>query len=329
MAWVLAIFAGVYVAVCLILRAMSRQLLYRPWKFLIDPRLCAVDKVDLVDIHPSEDERLYVWHRAPTVPGAPVIVYFDGNRGNISIWNRRWRRIAASGAGFIALSYRGYGGSTRQPTEPGLHEDAALAWSWAIEQYPEKQLALHGFSLGSGIATKLASTLGDVPVILEAPYLSIVESAQRMVPFLPAFLILKDHLRTRDWIGDVTGPLLITHGARDRIVPLRHGKKLFKLAKKPKRLHIFDQANHLTQPAFGLYPEIWKFLNYAPPAPYAEQVYRAEQGLPPTLVDMPDAAPVDTSATAVPTLSRGPRPQRSWAHPSSDHAATANCATKE
>ena len=267
----------VYAGLCYLLWANQRSLLYRPWKFLIDPRLCAINGVELVDIHPSSEEKLYVWHYPPQAEGAPVIVYFDGNRGNISIWNRRWRRIAAAGAGFIALSYRGYGGSTQQPSEEGLHEDAQFAWDWAVRHYPESRLAIHGFSLGTGFATKLAGSVKTCPLILEAPYTSAVDRAAEMFPILPARLILKDRIETRKWIAAVEAPVMIAHGDKDMIVPIRHGRKLYKLAKKPKTFVKFKGANHLTMPAGGLYLKIWEFLGYDIPAPFAETAYAIEQ----------------------------------------------------
>jgi len=257
-----AVFA--YLGFCLIARRYFRLALYRPWKFLVDPRLAAVDGVELVDVYPHAGERLYAWHLPPQNPDAPVLIYFDGNRGNLSIWNRRWRRIAAAGAGFIALSYRGYGGSTRQPSEAGFHEDARHVWAWAEQRYPRNQLALHGYSLGSGVASKLATDLRDVPLILEGAYCSIPAVAWELVPLFPMGFIFRDSYRTKDWIGDVTSPILIVHGSRDRIVSIAQAQKLYRLARGPKRFERIAGANHVTLPVNGLYPLIWDFLSYRP-----------------------------------------------------------------
>ncbi len=273
----LLVFAIFYVGLCYFLWANQRALLFRPWKFLIDPRLCAVSGVELVDVQPSPEEKLYVWHLPPQAPDAPVILYLDGNRGNISIWNRRWRRIAAAGAGFIAVSYRGYGGSTQQPSENGIHEDARHAWNWAVSQYPAEQVAIHGFSLGTGFAAKLASDVAARALILEAPYTSAADRGQEMMPIIPVKFLLKDKLETKKWIRKLKSPLLITHGDRDMIVPLRHGKKLYKKARKPKKFVKFPGCNHLTQTANGLYPVIWNFLDYTPSGEFAKKAYQAEQ----------------------------------------------------
>jgi len=278
---------GVYIALCVGIRMISRDLLFRPWKFLIDPRLCAVDGVVLEDIDPAADERLYIWHLPPRTRGAPVLIYFDGNRGNISIWNRRWRRIAAAGAGFIAVSYRGYGGSTRQPSGSGLHRDARQVWTWARQHYPVSQLALHGFSLGTGFAARLASKLDRVPVILEAPYTSIADRAGEMLPLFPMSFILRDQISVKDVIGRINGPVMIIHGTKDRIVPARHGRKLFKMANQPKRIELIDGANHLSLTKDGAYDFIWDFLGYAPKVPSGNE----------TEPETADDAIVDTAYT--------------------------------
>ena len=56
----------------------------------------------------------------------------------------------------MALSYRGYGGSSGRPTETGLIADAAAAYAFAIARYPAERIVLWGESLGSAVALALA-----------------------------------------------------------------------------------------------------------------------------------------------------------------------------
>jgi pimeloyl-ACP methyl ester carboxylesterase len=39
-----------------------------------------------------------------------------------------------------------------------LHDDAAVAYQYLLERYPEDQIVVYGRSIGSGIATYLAKT---------------------------------------------------------------------------------------------------------------------------------------------------------------------------
>jgi pimeloyl-ACP methyl ester carboxylesterase len=69
----------------------------------------------------------------------------------------RFRALIAGGNGLVALSYRGYGGSTGRPTEAGLIADAEAAYVFAATRYPAERIALWGESLGSEVAVALAA----------------------------------------------------------------------------------------------------------------------------------------------------------------------------
>ena len=49
----------------------------------------------------------------------------------------------------------------------------------------------------------------------------------------------------------IDAPLLIFHGDRDRVVPLRFGQRLFERAGEPKQMHIVRGAAHNNLGRFG------------------------------------------------------------------------------
>ena len=79
----------------------------------------------------------------------------------------------------IALSYRGYGGSSGRPTENGLVEDADTAYAFAVAQYPAERIVLWGESLGSAVALALAAEKSVGCLVLEAPFTSAVDVGAR------------------------------------------------------------------------------------------------------------------------------------------------------
>ena len=125
------------------------------------------------------------------------------------------------------LSYRGYGGSDGKPTEDGLIADARAAYDFARATYPDAKIVLWGESLGTGVAVALAAEKDVAAVILEAPFTSTADVAFSAYPFVPVRLLMKDQFRSDERIGKVTAPVLVMHGARDRIVPFRLGEQLF------------------------------------------------------------------------------------------------------
>ena len=67
----------------------------------------------------ADGEKVIVWH-VPARPGRPVILYFHGNGDFLAGFFGRFRDMIADGTGVVALSYRGYAGSSGQPSERGI-----------------------------------------------------------------------------------------------------------------------------------------------------------------------------------------------------------------
>ena len=53
-----------------------------------------------------------------------LVVYFHGNGDTLSWRTNRDRLLVADGTGLLAISYRGFEGSSGNPSETGFHLDA-------------------------------------------------------------------------------------------------------------------------------------------------------------------------------------------------------------
>ncbi|WP_346427370.1 alpha/beta hydrolase [Caulobacter sp. 17J65-9] len=267
--WAATTLAGLYLLLLAGGFVFQRSLMYSP-----DPveRAPAVDGVPIQVVHvdTADGERLVAWYLPPK-DGRPVILFFDGKGGSLSVQKGRWRRIAKAGVGFLAPAYRGYSGSTGRPSEAGLHEDARAAYDWLAKRYAPDQIVVHGFSLGSGVAVKLATERPARALVLEAPYTAAVDVAADRAPFVPVRLLMRDQLRSRDWIGQVRVPVLVVHGDRDSVIDVRYGERLYALARQPKRFERMHGSDHSTLVRDGVYDRIWRFLGVTP----ADQEKRA------------------------------------------------------
>ncbi len=119
----------------------------------------------------ADGEKVIVWH-VPAKPGHPVVLYFHGNGDFLAGFFGRFRDLIADGTGVVALSYRGYAGSSGQPSEHGLLQDAAAAYAFTTARYSADRIVVWGFSLGTGVAVALAAEQPVGKLILEAPYTS-------------------------------------------------------------------------------------------------------------------------------------------------------------
>ena len=131
----------------------------------------------------ADGEKVIVWH-VPAKPGRPVILYFHGNGDFLAGFFGRFRELIADGTGIVALSYRGYAGSSGQPSERGLLQDAAAAYAFTTARYSADRIVVWGFSLGTGVAVALAAEQPVGKLILEAPYTSIADVAASAFPVL-------------------------------------------------------------------------------------------------------------------------------------------------
>lgn len=171
----------------------------------------------------------------PAKPGHSVVLYFPGNGDFLAGRVSRFKAMTADGTGLVALSYRGYGGSSGMPSEQGLLSDAAAAYAFTAARYGAERIVAWGFSLGTGVAVAIASEHRVGKLILEAPYTSTVDVAASSFWFVPVRLLMRDPFHSDRRLARVTVPLLVMHGTNDLAISIIFGERLFALAHEPKR----------------------------------------------------------------------------------------------
>jgi fermentation-respiration switch protein FrsA (DUF1100 family) len=208
----------------------------------------------------ADGEKVIVWH-VPAKPGHAVVLYFHGNGDYLAGFFGRFRDIIADGVGVVALSYRGYAGSSGKPSERGLLADAAAAYAFTTARYRADRIVAWGFSLGSGVAVALAAEQPVGRIILEAPYTSIADVAAAVFWFAPVRWLIRDQFRSDQCIARVTAPLLIMHGARDPTIPIGFGERLFALAHQPKQFVRFSEGGHNDLDDYGATEAARRFID--------------------------------------------------------------------
>ncbi|GAI38177.1 unnamed protein product, partial [marine sediment metagenome] len=72
-------------------------------------------------------------------------------------------------------------------------------------------------------------------LILESTFTSLPDIASTLYPYIPVRLLLRFHYNTAEYLDSVNCPVLIVHSRNDEIMPFNHGRRLFEMAKKPKK----------------------------------------------------------------------------------------------
>ncbi len=194
----------------------------------------------------SDGTRLHGWYLPHREPRA-VVLFCHGNAGNVTHRDyilEQLQRVV--GVSVLIFDYRGYGQSEGSPNEAGILADARAARRWLARRakVAEQDLVLMGESLGGAVAADLAADGGARALILESTFTSLPEVAAYHYPWLPLRWLLRTRLNALEAVKKYRGPLLLTHGDRDTIVPYDFGKRLFEAANEPKQLLTVPGGDH-------------------------------------------------------------------------------------
>lgn len=249
--WFLIVVAFGYVAGLAALFFAQRSFLFPvPTVARTSPQQAGFPQAEEHILDTADGEKVIAWH-VPAQPGHPVVLYFHGNGDFLAGFFGRFHDLLADGTGVVALSFRGYAGSSGHPSEQGLLRDAAAAYAFTRQRYGADSIVVWGFSLGTGVAVALAAEQPVGRLILEAPYTSTADVAASIFWFLPVRLVMRDQFRSDDRIPQVKVPLLIMHGGRDPAIPIRFGERLFALANEPKQFVRFPDGGHEDLQSYG------------------------------------------------------------------------------
>lgn len=248
--WLIAVVALGYAGAIALLYFKQGDFLYPRQTGRTAPAAANLAQADEHVLDTPDGEKVIVWH-VPPKGSRPVILFFHGNGDFLAGRVPRFRAVTADGTGLVALSYRGYGGSSGLPSEKGLLTDAASAYRFTAAKYEAKRIVVWGFSLGTGPAVATAAEHPVGKLILEAPYTSTADVAASVMPIIPVRWLMRDQFRSDQRIGKMTAPLLVMHGARDPGIAIQFGERLYELANQPKRFVRFPEGGHDDLDAHG------------------------------------------------------------------------------
>ncbi len=258
---VLLLLAAGYAAVCAFMYVGQRGLMYFPDRTRTAPADAGLPEAKEEKLVTADGETILVWHIAPRDATKSVVVYFHGNGGALNLRIRRFAALAAEGVVVVGVSYRGYGGSSGSPSEEGLIADGVAAYEFAAKRYGAKRVALWGESLGTGVAVAVASEAPVAKLILETPFTSAAAVGASIYWFLPVRLLMKDQFRSDLRVKAVKAPVLILHGEKDSVVPIRFGEELFGLIEGEKKFARFPGGEHYDLDRHGGLKAALEFLN--------------------------------------------------------------------
>jgi uncharacterized protein len=254
----------IYVGLCTVMYFAQRGMQYRPDPSVMNPLSASLPRAVQETVATSDGERVVTWWIAPRDVNAPVYLYLHGNGANLQNRAARFAKLSESGAGVMAVSWRGYGGSTGSPTEAGFRIDARAAYDALVmtKGVNTNRIVVFGESLGTTVATMLASEVPIAALLLDSSFDSALDVAARAYPWLPVRWLLRDQFRADLAALKVRAPVQQFHCSVDPVTPLASAQSLHARFTNARPIYVLDGSCHVP-PVTRFHTQLLAFVNDA------------------------------------------------------------------
>lgn len=190
---------------------------------------------------------------SPDSPGVatterPVVLYFEGNGGNSAARTLDVVRKPGPlvGFDFVCCDYPGYGESGGEPSERSLKTFGLAAYDATAKRFPGRRIVVFGFSLGTGVATYVASERPVVGLILAAPYADGFDLFNNVAPIFygPTRLTVPYRMEAVKFAEKVDVRPLILATRPDALVPFESAERLAKAFPSGAEFVAQDDVEH-------------------------------------------------------------------------------------
>jgi uncharacterized protein len=182
-----------------------------------------------------------------------VVFFFHGNRFNVEHYSTYAPYFTKHGYEVWMPDYPGYGRSSGEMEMGILNQLATQVYTMARTQYAPNEIVVYGKSLGTGIASYLASVRDCRHLLLETPYYSLSSLTQSYLYFIPIPLLIRYNLKTGEYFKDITAPITVMHGTRDELIPFGNVQRLLPMMKKTDAFYAVEGGKHNTLPDYDAY----------------------------------------------------------------------------
>jgi len=173
-----------------------------------------------------------------------VVVYFHGNKENIERYAKFADNFTRHGYEVWMEDYPGFGKSTGERTEKKMYQQALQVQKMAASKYDQDSIIIYGKSLGTGIASYVASETKNKRLILETPYYSIPSLFGCYAPIYPTGKMSNYQIPTYKYLAEVSCPITIFHGTDDAVIPYRNAARLKKIIKPTDEFITVQDGTH-------------------------------------------------------------------------------------
>jgi hypothetical protein len=192
------------------------------WVLIFHPR-----KANPFVVHPWKKNKLSVHYQDSPLHGwffesgenRPLIIYFGGNAEDVSYNFETVPRFP--NISILFMTYRGYGDTPGKPSQHKVFTDALATYDYLINvrKIQPSQIFLMGRSIGSSVASYVASQRSAKGLILVTPFDRIMNVANQIWLFKPFAWILRRNFNTLEYMKKAKVNTLVLTARMDEVVP--------------------------------------------------------------------------------------------------------------
>lgn len=213
-----------------------------------------------VRIPTTDGLSLHGWFLPAETEGEPAatVLFLHGNAENISNHLASVYWLPERGFNVLIFDYRGYGRSEGEADLDGAVADVQSALGYLAETREDEPLVVLGQSLGGALAPYAVSRSAYrervSAVVLDSTFASFRAVAREKLagfwltwPFQwPLSWTISDRYEPARYVPALHPiPVLVVHNEGDRIIPVHHGRALYRAAREPKALWILPGGRHV------------------------------------------------------------------------------------
>ena len=173
-----------------------------------------------------------------------IVLYFHGNKKNIAWYAKYPPYFTKHGYEVWIIDYPGFGKSTGKFTEQNLYQWAEYLYIFAKSRFQPDSIIIYGKSMGTGIATQLASKNKCKRLILETPYYDFPSVVKHYLPIYPIDWMVHYKFPTYRFLKNVDAPVTIFQGTNDWIVTYNNAERLKQFLKKDDEFITLKGGKH-------------------------------------------------------------------------------------
>jgi len=206
------------------------------------------------DIKVDSNIDLHIIHFKATGAKKGSILYCHGNADHLQRWGQYHPDLTARGYDVWMYDYRGYGLSEGTTTSENFYSDGQKVFDWLKFKLPKEELTIYGRSLGTAVASRIASRNEVKALLLETPFDNVQHLFKAKIPILIQPLPFKSTIGVQEnLINNNDYPIHIFQGDKDRITPPNCADHLKKYLKSTDSFYSIKGGKHKnlsTFPAF-------------------------------------------------------------------------------